>query len=615
MDKLYTLKSIGDLKLSADGEAAAFAVRQADEKLDSYQSDIYAYIKGSMKRITYSGKWSNPVWNGESILSICHEKEDRKSLYAIHVKTGDRSYIKTTDFKTLYDIILPDIVLGARTINCRESSSYTLINTFPVYDEQFHFHDDGFQQLVLLNTNTGEETCISPYGFHVALTAYSSKYIAYYGRYLASGIKDQYALFLYDIKSKETMPMDIQGLFISAIDIMDNSLLLAASTIKEGRAIYKMTVPSGAATLFCDPWTGIGSYVAADSARETAKIFAYDNKVKKIYFIATAGAGSQLCSCNLNGEWEIITFGAGTVNALNVKDGHVYYIAAKDRHSQELYKLNEASEARLTTLNTVQESICSEPIVHECINCRSLRLNGSIYIPEEFDRSRKYPAVLMLPGGYRYIYNSAYSVERQHLLKNGFVVLGFTPGGSIGRETILPAAGVKNWTYEIDNILEFTENALSEYDFIDRDRLSIIGYSYGGYLVNHIIGKTDLFSAAVSKSSLSYWSSALAASSNPELFGVGNLTPAMNSNILWEMSPLKNVSAVKTPLLLMHGFDDRFLSYTESLQLFTELKLRGKDTKVILFKNEGHHMYSEGKPSNRITAIIEACAWLKKYID
>ncbi len=53
--------------------------------------------------------------------------------------------------------------------------------------------------------------------------------------------------------------------------------------------------------------------------------------------------------------------------------------------------------------------------------------------------------------------------------------------------------------------MEIVEYVINEYDFVDEDRLGVIGGSYGGFMTNWIVGHTDAFKAAVSQRSISSW--------------------------------------------------------------------------------------------------------------
>ena len=166
--------------------------------------------------------------------------------------------------------------------------------------------------------------------------------------------------------------------------------------------------------------------------------------------------------------------------------------------------------------------------------------------------------------------------------------------------------------------MEFTDECIKRYPGIDKERLGVTGGSYGGYLVNWIIGHTNRFKAAVSQRSISNLiSTSLIIDIGDRILrqSCGKNTPWNHEEVLWEMSPLKYAKNVVTPTLFLHSDEDYRCYIGEAFQMFTALKQIGVDSELIVFHGENHSLSRSGRPSNRIVRVEEMLKWMKKYLQ
>ena len=83
---------------------------------------------------------------------------------------------------------------------------------------------------------------------------------------------------------------------------------------------------------------------------------------------------------------------------------------------------------------------------------------------------------------------------------------------------------------------------------------------------------------------------------------------------LWQMSPLKYANEVTTPTLFIHSLEDYRCPVWEGLQLYMVLKVRGVETKMVLFKGENHELSRSGKPKHRIRRLEEITNWMESHL-
>jgi len=147
----------------------------------------------------------------------------------------------------------------------------------------------------------------------------------------------------------------------------------------------------------------------------------------------------------------------------------------------------------------------------------------------------------------------------------------------------------------------------------DPDRLYVMGLSYGGYLTQRLVGTTGRFAAAVAENGVANQVSAWANS----YFGLHfNRRAALGDPLtdegmlaLWRSSPLRNASAIRTPLLMLQAEEDRICPPSDNEQLFTALKVLGREVELVLYPDEHHEMKNSGRPDRRIDRMERILDW------
>jgi dipeptidyl aminopeptidase/acylaminoacyl peptidase len=130
-------------------------------------------------------------------------------------------------------------------------------------------------------------------------------------------------------------------------------------------------------------------------------------------------------------------------------------------------------------------------------------------------------------------------------------------------------------------------------------------------MTNWIVGHTTRFKAAVTQRSISNWLSFYGTSDIGYYFATDQTGghPVVDTDKLWNQSPLKYAPKMKTPLLIVHSDQDYRCPIEQAMQLFTVLKAQGVETKLVWMKNENHELTRAGKPQARIKNLIEIINW------
>ncbi|MGH9901264.1 MAG: S9 family peptidase, partial [Pyrinomonadaceae bacterium] len=247
-----------------------------------------------------------------------------------------------------------------------------------------------------------------------------------------------------------------------------------------------------------------------------------------------------------------------------------------------------------------------------------VRVSGWLVKPPDFDAARKYPLLVLIHGGPQSAWNDSwgYRWNPQVFAAAGYVVLMPNPRGSIGfgQQFVNEISG--DWAGRVyTDIMNGAAHTLS-LGYVDRERVGAAGGSYGGYMVNWILGHNDdprfRFKALVSHAGLLNLESMYGVTEElwfPEWEFKG--TPWDNPEMYRRWSPHLFAKNFRTPTLVTHGELDYRVPIGEGLQLFTYLQKQGVDSKLLYFPDEGHWIL---KPQNSELWYNTVIGWFDTHL-
>jgi dipeptidyl aminopeptidase/acylaminoacyl peptidase len=246
------------------------------------------------------------------------------------------------------------------------------------------------------------------------------------------------------------------------------------------------------------------------------------------------------------------------------------------------------------------------------------KVHGFIVKPANFDPSKKYPLVVLIHGGPQGAWgdNWGYRWNPQMYANQGYVVFLPNPRGSTGYgqkflDEVSADWGGKAYIDIMNGVAE-----VIKMPFVDKTRIGAAGASYGGYMVDWILGHNNdpRFKFKVLVSHAGVYNLESMAGATEELWFVNwefKGMPWQNKVNYERWSPHKFAANFKTPTLVTAGEIDYRVPVDQSLQLFTALQLNGTDSKLILFPDEGHWIL---KPQNSEFWHGQVLDWLAKYL-
>ncbi len=246
----------------------------------------------------------------------------------------------------------------------------------------------------------------------------------------------------------------------------------------------------------------------------------------------------------------------------------------------------------------------------------SLRVQGWLLQPKDYDPAKRYPLIVEVHGG------PAAAVEphwgtRGGLNANAFSALGYfvllpNPRGSFGQGEAFTQANRKDFGYgDLRDILAGVDTVLAKYP-VDARRVGITGWSYGGFMTMFAVTQTNRFKAAVAGAGISDWQSYYGENSIdqwmiPYFGGTVYDDPAVYA----KSSAITFIKQAKTPTLVLVGDRDGECPAPQSFEFWHALRDLHVPTQLVVYPNEGHGFVD---PTHRRDVMDRAVEWFSRYL-
>ena len=349
------------------------------------------------------------------------------------------------------------------------------------------------------------------------------------------------------------------------------------------------------------------------------------NKVDgKIYFTAeNRDYVSLYCMNPVDGKIQQVETKEDLVKGLSLSANAslLAYYGQGAMNSDRLYTL-DLKKKKHTLVEDLSKDLLKDVQLGECrdwnfINSKGDTIYGRYYLPPHFDASKKYPMIVNYYGGCSPTERNFESRYPHHAYASlGYVVYVVQPSGASGFGQEFGARHV-NTAGEgpAQDIIEGTKKFCEEHAFVNAKKIGCIGASYGGFMTQYLQTKTDIFAAAISHAGISdhtsYWGEGYWGYSYSEV-SMANSYPWTRKDLYVERSPLFNADKIHTPILFLHGDVDMNVPVGESIQMYTALKLLGRETAMVLVDGQDHHIVDYGK---RIQWQNTIWAWFAKWLQ
>lgn len=374
--------------------------------------------------------------------------------------------------------------------------------------------------------------------------------------------------------------------------------------------LMKMDINTGESEIVEKPeWDVFGAGFSRNGTYLTVRINQDARNVIHIYDTTT---GEQIELPDVPGD--II----GTGFSRSEKLMSLFRSESRSPNNLFVYDLETKEQVQIT--NTLNPEINLEDLVEtEVLRYESF---DGLEIPAILTKphlapGEKAPAIIQVHGGPGGQSRPGYNALYQYLANHGYVVLQVNNRGSSGYGVKFEAMDDQaHGEGDLDDCV-WGKKYLQSLDYVDPDRIGILGQSYGGYIVLAAMAfRPDEFAVGVDLFGVANWLRTLEntpawwAAARDALFQeLGD--PRTQADYLREISPLFHAENIVKPMLVLQGANDPRVLQVESDEMVAAIRGNGVPVEYIVFDDEGHGF---GKKANRITGFEAILTFLDQHL-
>ena len=345
---------------------------------------------------------------------------------------------------------------------------------------------------------------------------------------------------------------------------------------------------------------------------------------RSIFFLATKHAEAQLWELALKGrKIRQITTGMHDYTSLDLQAGKLlagrqsytlptdlYLVDPKTGRADQLTHENKETLDRLSPISVEKRWVKTTDGGNMLV---------WVILPPNFDKTKKYPALLFCQGGPQSAVSQFFSYRwnMRLMAEQGYIVIAPNRHG-------VPSFG-KAWNEQISgdysgqNIQDYLTavDEVKKEPWVDADRLGCVGASYGGYSVFYLAGvhqkrfKAFIAHAGIFNLEMQYMTTEEMWFANWDMGGAPWEKDNAVAQRTFANSPHKLVGNWDTPILVIHGERDYRILAGQGMAAFNAAKLRGIPAELLIYPDENHWIL---RPQNALLWQRTYFNWLDKYL-
>jgi len=336
---------------------------------------------------------------------------------------------------------------------------------------------------------------------------------------------------------------------------------------------------------------------------------------KTITFLLEDSGENNLASIDINGKnLKRLIKGENIVHRYHLgKNGTTAAVVTTPHLPAEIFVLENQDLQKLTSVN---DALMSELKLADVENIHYKSKDGTeieafVYKPIGFDPNFKYPTILAPHGGPMAQYTYEFDFEFQLWAANGYLVVAPNPRGSTGYGQEFTRAIYAKWgKRDYEDVIAGIDYVI-EQGYADPDRLGVGGWSYGGIMTNYVITQSQRFKGAVSGASIAFYRANYGHDIYQLWYEMEFGLPWENTELWDKLSPMTNITNVKTPTLFIGGKQDFNCPILHSEMMYQSLKKLGVPTQLVVYPDEHHGIDYPEFQKDRYERYIN---WFNKYV-
>jgi dipeptidyl aminopeptidase/acylaminoacyl peptidase len=631
IETYLAFESISSVTASPDGEYLAFTSSKYDLETDGSVSAVWMQptAGGDPVRMTEldSSAWS-PAWSPDDrYLAVLSDRGDQTQVWLLDRRGGDARQL--TDITQGVDSFKwsPD---GTRLLLIIQDPSPADLddeerpNPRPYVIDRLQFKRDyvgyldrrrthiyvldiaaGSLRQVTFGDYDDDSANWSPDGEHIVFVS---------NRTAEPELNRNTDLWRIDISEEQPEPQQLTTAPYADTNPVyspDGKTIAFQSTVSDGLPVY--AIPQ---LMLLDLESGESTRVASlTEIQAWGMQFSADSST--VYAITEYRGEQQLVSVDVaSGETTRVIHGELAVTEFELaSDGTIYAEVSRPQLRPEVYRVRDDSLQPLTAINRELMANIKLGAVqkHTYTAEDGTALETFVVFPPDYKKGKRYPAVLLSHGGPWAQWDWRFNFEAQLFAANGYVVVMPNFRGSWGYGQAFADALIRKWgDVDYRDSMDAMDFAI-EKGWVDADRMATYGWSWGGFLTNHIITQTDRFKAAISGASetlvaVNYGHDEWLRLWEEEL---GPPWLAENREKWDQVSPFWSLDKVTTPTLVVGGEHDWNMPIINSEQLYIALKRQGVPTQLIVYPG-AHHNFSVASYERDFYERL--LGWVERYL-
>ncbi len=614
-----------DLKLSPDGRFCAWLEHMADPAGNSYQAQIVVSPSGcsSPRYVAAAQKPSHLSWGADGRLLYLCAGPDGAEIRSLNPASGEDLPEAQLPFPT--QNFYPAgkwgyVVLAVENFRPSVTEEADVFDEIPFWANGRGITNGKRTRLYLWQE--GRITPISPQDSEIGICTVSPDEVLYTLRPRIDKKMKFAALRRYDLSlgtTSELIGPDRYDIF--HVCRLGGRVLVCATDMAIWGNVQNpdfFWAESEGLIPLAAPDLGVTNDVTSDARYGSCGQWAVCGQ--KLLFIAVTRRGSRMYALDCTGGISPLTPDDGrAIAGLDAAGGRIAWVEETPLRSGEIFCGQTPGQGlRLSSANDgyFHSHRVLPPESFTFRTSSGEEIDGYVIIPADFDPTGSYPGVLQIHGGPKLAYGGIFHLEMQAMAARGWFVLFCNPHGSDGRgSSFMDLRGIYG-TSDYRDLMEFTDEALRRFPQLDGTRLAACGGSYGGFMVNWIIGHTHRFCCAISQRCISNWISMFNTGDTGYRFVADQLdgTPWSAQQRFIGQSPVMYADRVRTPTLFIHADQDYRCPMGEGLQMFTALRYFGIEARMCLIHGENHELSRAGRPHQRLRRLTELFEWLDRYL-
>ncbi len=246
----------------------------------------------------------------------------------------------------------------------------------------------------------------------------------------------------------------------------------------------------------------------------------------------------------------------------------------------------------------------------------NLEIEGWLMKPYGYEAGKKYPMVIYIHGGPHSAYGEGWFDEFQNLAAQGMFVLFTNPRGSSGYGAAFTYSTRGRWGMEdYQDLMKAVDIVAARAD-VDSTKMGATGGSYGGFMTTWIATKTNRFKAIETDRTITdwtYWYGSSDAQNLTEFEFYGK--PWDNQKLYDDLSPIRYVNKVKTPMLIVQSEEDHRTPMGNAEMWFMSLKKQGVPVELVRYPRSNHDLSRTGEPWLLVDRLGRLRQWFGYWLQ